>query len=93
MKARRVRGGREGVCAVSRSPGVCDSPGPHTYCDIMPLVVVIGWVEHDEPGRLALPMFPASWPDPVESMEPFWVAATTGRTLATAEICHLTMRS
>jgi hypothetical protein len=57
MKARRVRGGREGVCAVSRSPGVCDSPGLHTYCDIMPLVVVIGWVEHDEPGRLALPMF------------------------------------
>ena len=55
----------------------------------MPLVVVIGWVEHDEPGRLALPMFSLSWPDPVESMEPFWVAATTGRTLATAEICHL----
>jgi len=52
----RMRGGRAGVCVVSRGPGISNALiGLHTaYHDATPLVVLIGQVERFEAGRLAL---------------------------------------
>jgi acetolactate synthase-1/2/3 large subunit len=52
----RMRGGRAGVCVVSRGPGIANALiGLHTaYHDATPLVVLIGQVERFEAGRLAL---------------------------------------
>jgi acetolactate synthase-1/2/3 large subunit len=52
----RMRGGRAGVCVVSRGPGLSNAMiGIHTaYHDATPLVVFIGQVERFEAGRLAL---------------------------------------
>jgi acetolactate synthase-1/2/3 large subunit len=52
----RMRGGRAGVCVVSRGPGLSNALiGLHTaYHDATPLVVLIGQVERWEAGRLAL---------------------------------------
>jgi acetolactate synthase I/II/III large subunit len=52
----RMRGGRAGVCVVSRGPGLSNALiGLHTaYHDATPLVVLIGQVERFEAGRLAL---------------------------------------
>ena len=52
----RMRGGRAGVCVVSRGPGLSNAMiGLHTaYHDATPLVVLIGQVERLEAGRMAL---------------------------------------
>src|SRR5258708_17469473 len=52
----RMRGGRAGVCVVSRGPGMSNAMiGLHTaYHDATPLVVLIGQVERFEAGRMAL---------------------------------------
>jgi acetolactate synthase I/II/III large subunit len=52
----RMRGGRAGVCVVSRGPGLSNAMiGLHTaYHDATPLVVLIGQVERFEAGRMAL---------------------------------------
>ncbi len=52
----RMRGGRAGVCVVSRGPGISNALiGMHTaYHDATPLVVLIGQVERFEAGRMAL---------------------------------------
>lgn len=52
----RMRGGRAGVCVVSRGPGLSNALiGLHTaYHDATPLVMLIGQVERFEAGRLAL---------------------------------------
>jgi acetolactate synthase-1/2/3 large subunit len=52
----RMRGGRAGMLAVSRGPGLSNALiGLHTaYHDATPLVVLIGQVERWEAGRLAL---------------------------------------
>jgi acetolactate synthase-1/2/3 large subunit len=52
----RMRGGRAGVCVVSRGPGLSNALiGLHTaFHDATPLVVLIGQVERWEAGRLAL---------------------------------------
>ena len=52
----RMRGGRAGVCVVSRGPGLSNALiGLHTaYHDATPLVVIIGQVERFEAGRMAL---------------------------------------
>jgi acetolactate synthase-1/2/3 large subunit len=52
----RMRGGRAGVCVVSRGPGLSNALiGLHTaYHDATPLVVLIGQVERWEAGRMAL---------------------------------------
>src|SRR5580693_6640434 len=52
----RMRGGRAGVCVVSRGPGLSNAMiGLHTaYHDATPLVVLIGQVERWEAGRTAL---------------------------------------
>jgi acetolactate synthase-1/2/3 large subunit len=52
----RMRGGRAGVCVVSRGPGLSNALiGLHTaYHDATPLVVLIGQVERFEAGRMAL---------------------------------------
>lgn len=52
----RMRGGRAGVCVVSRGPGISNALiGLHTaYHDATPLVVLIGQVERFEAGRMAL---------------------------------------
>ncbi len=52
----RMRGGRAGVCVVSRGPGLSNAMiGLHTaYHDATPLVVIIGQVERFEAGRMAL---------------------------------------
>jgi acetolactate synthase-1/2/3 large subunit len=51
-----MRGGRAGVCVVSRGPGLSNAMiGLHTaYHDATPLVVLIGQVERFEAGRMAL---------------------------------------
>jgi acetolactate synthase-1/2/3 large subunit len=52
----RMRGGRAGVCVVSRGPGLSNALiGLHTaFHDATPLVVLIGQVERFEAGRMAL---------------------------------------
>ena len=52
----RMRGGRAGVCVVSRGPGLSNAMiGLHTaFHDATPLVVLIGQVERFEAGRMAL---------------------------------------
>src|SRR5271156_5194322 len=52
----RMRGGRAGVCVVSRGPGLSNAMvGLHTaYHDATPLVVLIGQVERADYGRMAL---------------------------------------
>ena len=52
----RMRGGRAGVCVVSRGPGLSNAMiGLHTaYHDATPLIVLIGQVERFEAGRMAL---------------------------------------
>jgi acetolactate synthase-1/2/3 large subunit len=52
----RMRGGRAGVCVVSRGPGLSNAMiGLHTaFHDATPLVVLIGQVERWEAGRQAL---------------------------------------
>src|SRR6185312_13377427 len=52
----RMRGGRAGVCVVSRGPGLSNALiGLHTaFHDATPLVVLIGQVERWEAGRMAL---------------------------------------
>ncbi len=52
----RMRGGRAGVCVVSRGPGLSNGLiGLHTaYHDATPMVMLIGQVERRDFGRLAL---------------------------------------
>jgi len=52
----RMRGGRAGVCIVSRGPGLSNGMiGLHTaYHDATPMVMLIGQVERRDFGRLAL---------------------------------------
>jgi acetolactate synthase-1/2/3 large subunit len=52
----RMRGGRAGVCVVSRGPGLSNAMiGLHTaFHDATPLVVLVGQVERFEAGRMAL---------------------------------------
>ncbi len=52
----RMRGGRAGVCLVSRGPGLSNAMiGIHTaFHDTTPMVVIIGQVERFEAGRMAL---------------------------------------
>jgi acetolactate synthase-1/2/3 large subunit len=52
----RMRGGRAGVCVVSRGPGLSNAMiGLHTaYHDATPMVMLIGQVERRDFGRLAL---------------------------------------
>ena len=52
----RMRGGRAGVCVVSRGPGLSNGMiGLHTaYHDATPMVMLIGQVERRDFGRLAL---------------------------------------
>ncbi len=52
----RMRGGRAGVCVVSRGPGLSNGLiGLHTaYHDATPMVMLVGQVERRDFGRLAL---------------------------------------
>lgn len=52
----RMRGGRAGVCVVSRGPGLSNALiGLHTaFHDATPMVILIGQVERWEAGRMAL---------------------------------------
>ena len=52
----RMRGGRAGVCVVSRGPGLSNAMiGLHTaFHDATPMVILIGQVERFEAGRMAL---------------------------------------
>jgi acetolactate synthase-1/2/3 large subunit len=52
----RMRGGRAGLCLVSRGPGVANAMiGLHTaFHDAIPMLLLIGQVERRERGRLAL---------------------------------------
>jgi acetolactate synthase-1/2/3 large subunit len=52
----RMRGGRAGVCLVSRGPGLSNAMiGIHTaFHDTTPMVAIIGQVERFEAGRMAL---------------------------------------
>ncbi len=52
----RMRGGRAGVCVVSRGPGLSNALiGLHTaYHDASPMVMLVGQVERRDFGRLAL---------------------------------------
>ncbi len=52
----RMRGGRAGVCVVSRGPGLSNALiGLHTaFHDATPMVILIGQVERFEAGRMAL---------------------------------------
>src|SRR4051794_33616591 len=52
----RLRGGRAGLCLVSRGPGVSNAMiGLHTaFHDAVPMVILVGQVERKDIGRGAL---------------------------------------
>lgn len=52
----RMRGGRAGLCLVSRGPGVCNAMiGLHTaFHDAVPMILLVGQIERRDRGRGAL---------------------------------------